>query len=107
MTPEAARFPSYRCDGEGLVQDAVVDQLLVDVACCLAHALRGGNIRHLGTHAYGVWWKRRERRVRSASPCERSRLLTLPRWAGSHIQPTGLSGRPGGQVEGGGAANVT
>jgi len=35
----------YRGDGEGLVEDAVVDQLPVDVSGCLGHALdgRGGN----------------------------------------------------------------
>lgn len=33
-------FTRYRGDGEGLVQDAVVDELLVDVARRLAHPLQ-------------------------------------------------------------------
>lgn len=33
-------YSSYRCNGEGLVQDAIIHQLVVDVACCLANALQ-------------------------------------------------------------------
>lgn len=30
---------TYRCDGESLVQNAIVEEFLIDVAGCLRHAL--------------------------------------------------------------------
>lgn len=82
-------YISYRCNGESLVQDAIVHQPLVDVTRCLADALQETQTsaesgRKLNNDNLGELY------LNECSPCGRSRLPTLLLQAGSHIQQTGL-----------------